>query len=376
MLGTRAFAIFPICILTLIGSTLAADPVEKSNPAEAAEEQRPSRPSFVVYAAPEDTELATSLFRVLRGKDKVTRLAKAESIEQALATEADVLVLAIPGRTPLKLEKETLEALKQRKIVGVGEGAARLFGQMGLQICDDACAHGISLPATINVTSSELLGPPKKTGPLPALRQPPEVDLDIKQFNILAMFIPQKSPDASVVDVIARWAKDPLYAPIVRQGNCVLIGLPVPTSLWTPEYVDIVNAVCLELRTRKLEPFAPARRELTGPGTYEFKLAKSRSTEELFAKVFYFRFAEPKKITARLEHAGSDSVMLIFMGEDESHMHLARKDARKGEPLEISATILQEQIEQLADRHWKLDVTNFDTKAPVDCKLTITCEAP
>src|SRR5436309_1368467 len=71
---------------------------------------------FVIYSSDEDRELASSLLKVLRGKDKVTRFLKASTIEKAIESEADVLVLVMTSRELPRLEKETLAALKKRKV--------------------------------------------------------------------------------------------------------------------------------------------------------------------------------------------------------------------------------------------------------------------
>jgi hypothetical protein len=56
-----------------------------------------------------------------------------------------------------------------------------------------------------------------------------------------AMFLPPRGKKSSVVDAIARWTSDPRYAPIVHQGNCVLIGIPIPASRWTAPYTDLIR---------------------------------------------------------------------------------------------------------------------------------------
>lgn len=339
--------------------------------------QRPPDPKFVIYSAAADAELGGSLFRVLRGTDQVSRLAKAETIEKALESPAGVLVLVMPGRTVPKLEKETLGALKKRKIVGIGIGAAQLFGQMGLEINGGACAHGFK-PPTIKIMPSVLLGKPKGADPIPALVESPEPEPEpgAARPDVFGLFAPPRGQNADAVDVLARWTASPNYASAVRQGNCVLIGLPVPATQWTIPYAEFVRTVCQALSERPLEPFSTARRELTRPGTYEFKLARRGSTDEPFDRKFYFRFSEPTKFTARLEHSGSNSVMLLFMGESEQRLHWTRRDARQDGNLEITADISREDIADLGDRHWMLGVTNFGAQDGLSCKLTITIEKP
>jgi hypothetical protein len=102
---------------------------------------------------------------------------------------------------------------------------------------------------------------------------------DAGKIDNFAMFLPPHDPNAADVDAIARWTADPNYAPIVRQGNCILIGIPAPATEWTPAYADLIRETCLALHQRKPEAFSTARRDVTKPGTYAFKLAKRGSTD-------------------------------------------------------------------------------------------------
>jgi hypothetical protein len=150
-----AFVAGAIVILLGLSATSAAN---------AADERKSAGPDFVVYASAKDADFGSSLFGVLRGKGKVTRLEKADTIEKAVASAANVLVLVLPKRERPKLEKRTLEALKRRKIVGIGYGAAQLFGQLGLEINDGECAHGVAGPPSVTIGKKRIAGRVAKGG--------------------------------------------------------------------------------------------------------------------------------------------------------------------------------------------------------------------
>ena len=359
---------YVICLLILLFG------VELISAADQDAETKPVSPRFVVYASEADAKLGSSLFRVLRTKGERARFDKAETIEQAVESAADVLVLVIPTRELPKLETGTLESLKKRKIVGIGYGAAQLFGQLGLEINGGACAHGVSGPPGLVISVSELLGEPKNTEPVLVLQNWPVAEPGDAKLDLFAVFQPRRGSNATVIDVIARWSNDLNYAPIVRQGNCVLIGIPAPATEWTVAYSDLIRETCLALLKRKLETHSTAHREVTKPGTYEFKLAESGNTDLPFERSYYFQFTEATRFCVQLEHAGSDSVMMSFMGQDEDRTHWTRQDARQGDTLKIIADINQVDVKQLGDRYWILNVTNFG--APVECKLTITIDEP
>ena len=304
----------------------------------------------------------------------MTRITKADTIEKAVESKVDVLVLIMMGRKIPELAPKTIEALKTRKVVGIGEGAAVLFGKLGLEINIENGASSGNLPPPVRICRSALLGDPKSIEPVPVCLEA-SGDEELANF---ALFMPPAGSNASIVDVIARWANDSNYAPIARQGNCILIAAPVPATQWTDPYARLIKDVCQALEERNLEPFSKARRELTKPGTYEFKLARLQSPDEPFEKTFYFRFSAPTRLTARLEHSGSENVMFMFMGmgQDERWMNVTRRNARNEEMLEIVSSISPEQNEALGDRYWILNVTNFDKNSGVDCKLKISFETP
>jgi hypothetical protein len=365
VMGPATFVGGLIVIVVWLVSTSAADPPE---------ERKPATPKFAIYASEEDADFRSTLFKVLHGNDKESRFDLADKIEKVVSSEAEVLILVLPRRELLTVKKETLKALKTRKIIGIGYGAATLFGKLGLEI--NGGAHFGEVPPAVTIVKSQLLGEAKNSEPLSVLQKVDVTVPNADKVDNFAMFLPTWGENSTVVDAIARWTSDANYAPIVRQGNCVLIGIPVPATRCTAAYTDLFREICRALYARELERFSTARRELTKPGTYEFKLAQGRSTDQPSSRTFFFRFTEACRFKAHLEHAGSDSVMLIFMGEDEGRTHWNRQDARRGESLQIRAEISQQDIEKLRDRYWKLKVTNFRVNQTVKCKLAITIEKP
>ena len=327
-------------------------------------------PAKFVIVAPKsgvNSELGASLYRVLLGSGQRAKFERVETIEQAVASKADVIVLAMPSVDLPPIAKETLESLKQRKILGLGDGAAKLFGQLGLYINEDRCA-GAPLPLSLTIPKSELLGEPKTYETVSVLKETSDairVNEDGERLRELsALFLP--SSDASGLDVIARMSSNPNYALIVRQGNCVLVGIATPATLWTQSYAELVGKTGMALHQRKLEEFSTIRREVTKSGKYVFQLAPRNTIDKPFVKNFYFQFSKPTKLRAELEHSGSAAIMLLAEHD--------RQDAFKGETLTTVANITVENIEQIGDRYWVIDVTNFDAEAQVECKLTITIE--
>ena len=64
------------------------------------------------------------------------KVLEVNSIEEAIASDADVLVLSLATQSR-KVPSPALERLHRRKVIGVGRGAAQLFGWLDLEICSN-----------------------------------------------------------------------------------------------------------------------------------------------------------------------------------------------------------------------------------------------
>lgn len=333
----------------------------------------PGGAKFVVYASEENAELRSSLFRVLQGAEKVARIEKAESLAEALASPAEVVVLVLPKQTPPP-EPGTLAELKKRKLVGIGFGAAQLFGQLGLEIKGGACAHFTGDLPMLTVSQSTLLGAPPKVASFGVLREGYEFSNKFGPIDCFAMCLPAHEAKELKVDALARWADNLNYAPVVTQGNYMLIGIPLPATQWATPFADLVRAACLKLQEAERQEFPKLDHQVTQPGTYHFELAKLNTVDKPYNRTFYFRFDGPKRVTAVLKQDGSDHVMMFFTGEDENHTNLTRRDGGPGAKLGVIVDIEQRDIDAVGDRYWRLDITNFGASAAA-CDLTISIDA-
>ena len=339
-----------------------------------ADEPVDSRTKYVICASNDDAPFVSSLFRILRGDDRLARFEKTTSIAKAATSDADIIVAVAQHRGQLIVETDDkiIEQLKQKKIIGIGYGAAELFGVMGLEINGGACAHFGNRVPKVLVGSSRLLGESTREESIQPLKD--NVPDEFANTDVFAMHLPPTGADAQVVDAIARFERKQNYAPIVHQGNCVLIGIPITARYWSEPYSKLMRQLCMRLHQRQQEAFSVAQRELTESGTYEFELQSRGSVEKPFSKEFFFRFASPTRLKVRLEHSGSNNVMMLFMGNNSRRPLWTRKDASMEETLSIDLNVEEEDIKVLGKNHWKLEVTNFgNTQAK--CKLTVDADA-
>lgn len=339
-------------------------------------QEEKSAADFVIVSprTGEHAELGNSLYRVLPVGSRRIKLERVESLYDAVASRANVIVLHTPADREFALKPETLELLKERKVVGIGRTAASIFGRMGLEI---SALNGLSFKAEamlLTQTKSELLGEPQSTEPLEALK-PQDGGNGVKKADFgQCMAIINQVSEPSPIDIIACWSESPSYALITRQGNCVLIGLESPATRWTKEYLQLVSETCLAMRNREVEPFMPAAYTVTEPGVKNFRLDRRHSKDASFAKDFYFQFTKPTRVHLKLEHAGSTHISMVFSSNDYRQLLWDRQNAVKGEPIQCEYEVTDVEVDQTKDGYWRCSITNFDHQSPADCKLIIRFE--
>lgn len=330
---------------------------------------------YVIYFEQEDAQLGASLFRVLIGADKYVRFEKAETMDKAIESDANVIVVVATGRIRRegqfnwKLDKESLDSLKKRKVIGIGYGASQLFEDMGLEIHGGNVAHFRQQIPKVVIVPNELIDPHSVSGPIEVLKDSSLNEADLAGLDVFAMHIPKAADEAKFVEVIARFENDKNYAPIVRQGNCILIGIPIQVPKWSKEYEHLIREICMNFHARHPEEFKVIERELAKPGEFKIDLAEGRSTDSQSSKDFYFRFDKPTKLSFELTHSGSQGIMMMFRGGNGDDT--IRRDARDSAPLQIDVEISSEDIQEAGEKYWELHIVNFG-REPVSCELVIS----
>ena len=88
-----------------------------------------SCPAFAVLLTDTDSTSSETLIEILEGRDRKRSIVKAETIQEAIASEAEVIVLQTK-RDP-EMSDEILEKLKSYKVIGIGYGAAQVLDLCG-----------------------------------------------------------------------------------------------------------------------------------------------------------------------------------------------------------------------------------------------------
>ncbi len=320
---------------------------------------------FALYVSPRDEKVVDEFRKILQRDNPNVSLVVTTSLPKLVATDAEVLVMVMPEYNERPSEK-LIEELKKHKTIGVGYGSAQMFGHMGLSL--DRAAHFGKYKMDIRLESNKTLRKRISKQPI----TPYASDVESNDFG---MHIPVTSDLMPFVDVIARFVGNDNYAPIARQADCIIFGMSTPPSVWSEEYRALFGQVAMALFESEKTPFALPDFDITPPGNYKIKLARGRSTKEASSKQLYFKFEHPTTFSTTLDHNGSDSVTLIFMG-DKDRLHWTRKDASQeegtaGETLRISVNITAKDIARHGDKYWHLGLTNFDSSATASCRLKV-----
>lgn len=310
-------------------------------------------------------QVANGLRGVLAVSGRQVDLQVAGTIDEATASSASVVILWMYGS--IKPSPALLDALREKRVVGVGYGSARLFGELDLEIHNGACNHDNWARAPkIKVVENGLIRNPDEKGAFTAMRITPRGPAD---EHIFFMSFHPRSHLGSAVEAVARMEDQPLRAPIVRQGNFVLVGLYAPPSAWSAPYRAMFRKLVDGLRSRPDMKTEPAKWPVAKAGRHTFRLEQqgpaSRST-----RAFYFKFDRPLRFSASLRVEGAKKVELSFVGERRGVLR-TRKQGGASAPLNLAVEITEKDLKKLGDRYWRLDVSNKDPDAEADCSMEV-----
>ena len=197
----------------------------------------------------EDDEVFSTLKELLIGEEKEVTVEKADTMSDGIASEAEVLILVRGLGSSPELTRELIEPFKKRKVLGIGIGAARLFDRAGLKIGSFNMVFGSAGTPLIAGPGNSVadLG----EAPVSVFAPPPGINDRSFRKSVFAYVL--GSPNSlkrDGVEVIAHWQGDQNFAPIVRQGNTVLIGINGRISKWSPEFRELVRKVASGLARR------------------------------------------------------------------------------------------------------------------------------
>jgi len=203
--------------------------------------------SYALFAPGQSEKSISALAALFTPEGKNASLISVKTLPEAIASKTDILVLAMNESDFIALGPFDADALKKRKIIGIGFGAAKLFGKAGLKLSAGNCAHGFDPRIQVQDNATTLKEGFDKDFGVYGPNSPiyPPGDVDYMPFGI---YLGDKHPEIRPgLDVIARFSGDAEYTPVVRQGNAILIGFNPHAEDWSPQFRTLVAIVASEL---------------------------------------------------------------------------------------------------------------------------------
>ena len=346
------------------------------NADQASRERDLQRHTRTVFADTEGT--GEALAEILGGANVTV----AATLEEALASHSEVLVLCVDERRQLELSPAQVDDLRARKVLATGDKADLLCGELDLDI-GGGMLSGVE---AVDILDSALLPPgedaEKSMEPLAERPAPRSFELgkDRRHLNWRPVADELRLVDGKgFIEVLVALPQKDSWGLVTRQSNCVFAGVVAPPGDWSADYRRLFRAVADALAEREQEDFklAVVPRQVHPPGTVRFELdplKPSTDDHRNHSRIFYFRFDRPTILTATLRHSGSDAAMLLFQGGRKQRL-FTREDDEHGETLTIAVTVAQSSIDAIGGRYWTLDVTNFDHVNRMSAELTVRYDA-
>ena len=293
-------------------------------------------------------------------------------LRKAIDAQTNVLVLNLHMRFEERLPEEQIARLRRRKVIAAGSTVNWLRRQLSeLEPTTGFTARDRPMA----IADCELLGGAEPKTPFRAFKT--SQDVPTPEWNeetpVVHVGPPKLRDFQPGVEYIATRVEEKDCATVVRQGGVVHAGVHAHPDEFSTEYRTLMRRVARALAARPVEPLVPivVQRQIHPPGTTRFGLSRW-GDDDANGRMLYFRFERPTAFTATLEHAGSNAMMLFFMGDaGMPALHATRVDSETGKALTIAADIRQPAIDSLGHRYWQVQVMNFDREHDATATLTV-----
>jgi hypothetical protein len=326
-----------------------------------------------MFAPSLDAGEIAELKRLLSGED-ISLVNVVPTLQAAVGSSSEVLVLFMDKEAFFEhYEKQLLPGLLKRKVVGIGDGAAQIFGSLGLDICALHCGRDLS-PRPEVQTRPATLFPDLKPQRLTAF------DMADSRSDSQSLF--DWNFAVSLIDPTIRRSVQPLavlsaapdFAAVTLQGNFILSGVAAPPRLWTPPYKTFFATAVRGLLAAPLKPFVSNVKEVALPGEFAFDLLPYSRGTDGWLRTLRFQFDKPCLLSVTLGQSGSDNGCLTL---GSTFRFSGRRDCKPGEQVEITELIRLDDLGPAGPTgpryDWRVNVANHDTKASAKCRLKIQC---
>lgn len=249
------------------------------------------------------------------------------------------------------------------KVIGIGDGGAELFGQLGLEI---GAGHGMhSDDPCVVVEMSELVESKSSSISNKII----EVYRSTEKCDVQGYY-DAGSTIVAGFEGIARWEKWQNHWPIARQGNYIIWGFNAPLAQMTDEGKQLFFNLLVNHNAYVDIPLSKALQKIDYIKTG--RLA-DRLSNEFRRRVWNFQVHRVGLISATLTWEKSEhELMLLLIGPRSEKGYVGWKREDGTSPLHIEFEVTEDALLEGTD--WEISVANFKDLGgeTISFKLQIT----
>ena len=280
---------------------------------KAAAQSPPSK--LLIFAPVYDREMLNRLEMAFAKEELSSSVTSIDSLADMRGDESGVLVIVMDKEAFLYVGDYNPEDLKHRKIIGIGYGAAKLFGELGLKINGGACAHGTRGPPGILLRNNTALATENLENPFylftPRILDPTTYHNDF----IFGVYIGERARERrNEIEVLGVLTKNHNYAPITKQGTHILVGVDAPVNNWSEPLQKLLRVLVVKLGNAELSVAFKASKSNLANG-----LSRSLSFSALPDQL---SIAAAKQLVLPASHGSSEILtdsVAIYVGYGSEH---------------------------------------------------------
>lgn len=289
-------------------------------------------------------------------------LLKTQELNNLADTRPDIIIVGADTGKFWASQSESIlgKLFEDYKVIGIGDGGARLFHQLELEIGWGHGMHGRT--SRIQIKVPELLQSPLS---IPTSDKVVEV-LSSSRYDVVGIY-DSGSPIIGGFEGIARWEDHQNHWPIVRQGNYVLWAFDAPTNHMTDEGKQLFINLLVNHQTFPFTPLPVARKK---PDYVIAGLISDSLNRQFSHHKWDFKIQKTGRIKATLMWDKQDHGLALILNGPGQVGYFAREDGYS--PLTIEFDVTEEHITKGTD--WSISVKSFEDLGDtnIDFKLQLS----
>lgn len=220
----------------------SAKEIAKETPARISAPVGNSVISFALFAPGVPEQDKRALKNILAGEEDPESVSLVSSLADGIRSTNSVLVLVLGDDRSSQTGTYSASALKRRKVLGIGYGAAQVFEEIGLKIGAGNCAHGVRDEPRLLLQTNSTIPADRIDSPF-SIFVPPILDQTNFHSDILfGVYIGDKHPEVRQgLDIVALYSNERNYTPVVRQNDFLLVCVNFHVSNWSPSFQRLIR---------------------------------------------------------------------------------------------------------------------------------------